>query len=372
MIAQNILDYAVEYARTVTGFCDVTVCLPESASDEQKSYVDGLVDLRPIAWPRHRDVRNLRHVGEVRRLIKHKQPDIVHFLSDHVVWLNLVAALERTRSVVATVHDLDLHPGDTQSGKIPRWCVNWLRRSADAVVAVSEQQRQAIVSAGIKPSARVFMVPHPPLLRYAELAARRRITRTPGDEVRVLFFGRIYAYKGLEYLIRAAPLVATAVPNVRFVIAGAGDDLERCRRLIEDRQLFDIRNRFVSDQEAAQLFQDADMVAMPYIEASQSGVMAMAHAFGKPVIASEVGDLPYAVREAGMGLVVPPRDAARLAAAITRLAKDPGLRHRFGANGRAATATKLDPAALGARARDVYTRVASVCRGSAGAPSASM
>ncbi len=64
------------------------------------------------------------------------------------------------------------------------------------------------------------------------------------------------------------------------------------------------------------------MVALPYTEASQSGVVSTAYGFGKPVVVTDVGSIPEIVDDGVTGLIVPPRDPAALAEAIIRLLKD--------------------------------------------------
>ena len=78
-----------------------------------------------------------------------------------------------------------------------------------------------------------------------------RRTRNPT----VLFFGRIWEYKGLEYLIRAEPLITAEVPNVKIVIAGEGEDFDRYRRLMVHPERFVVYNEYVSDDVRATLFQ---------------------------------------------------------------------------------------------------------------------
>jgi len=73
----------------------------------------------------------------------------------------------------------------------------------------------------------------------------------------VLFFGRIWPYKGLEFLIRAEPYIAEAVPDVRIVIAGEGENFARYRAMMGDPGRYVIRNEFVSDAERSQLFSEA-------------------------------------------------------------------------------------------------------------------
>jgi glycosyltransferase involved in cell wall biosynthesis len=82
----------------------------------------------------------------------------------------------------------------------------------------------------------------------------------------------------------------------------------------------ELRDHFVSDAEATDLFETCSLVVLPYTSfASQSGVLHQALAHGRPVVVSEVGALGESVRTWRVGAVVPPGDAKALAGAITRM-----------------------------------------------------
>jgi glycosyltransferase involved in cell wall biosynthesis len=174
---------------------------------------------------------------------------------------------------------------------------------------------------------------------------------------RVLFFGRIYEYKGLRYLLESAPLISAAAPQVRFIIAGTGADFGEYRSLIQDPAKFDIRNRFIPDAEVAQLFAEADLLALPYIEASQSGVLANAIGFGLPVVATAVGELSAVILETGMGLTVPPADSSALAQAISNIALDKRLYEELTANARSAAAHTYSRGTILTRTLIAYERL---------------
>lgn len=89
-------------------------------------------------------------------------------------------------------------------------------------------------------------------------------------------------------------------------------------------------NRYISEEEADHLFQEASLVVLPYIESSQSGVIPVAYTYGKPVVATEVGGLPEMVVNGVTGTLVPPRDEKTLAEAIVTILADDTRRHQMG------------------------------------------
>ena len=209
---------------------------------------------------------------------------------------------------------------------------------------------------------RVHVLSHPAILRYADLARREKMERRPDDgTLRVLLFGRIFAYKGLEQLVRAEAALKDTLPNLRITIAGRGDDPWAFRSLMGKPDRYDIRHGFIEDPEVAQLFLDADVVVLPYTEASQSGVLNLAAAFGKPVIVTDVGELRASVEPNGLGMVVPPGDSERLARAIRILAESVTLRSEFGANALAWATGPVAPETVGAQAASIYRTVVQAC-----------
>ena len=173
-----------------------------------------------------------------------------------------------------------------------------------------------------------------------------------------MLFGWIFAYKGLDQLFRAEALLQRRLANLRIVVDGRGDDPWSLRPLMGDPSRYDIRQHFIDYQEVAQLFLDADVVALPYAEASQSGVLNLAAAFGRPVIVTDVGELRATVEPRRMGLVVPAEAPDRLADAIARLAEDPALCAALGANARHWAEGPNAPEAVGARAAALYHAIA--------------
>jgi glycosyltransferase involved in cell wall biosynthesis len=146
----------------------------------------------------------------------------------------------------------------------------------------------------------------------------------------VLFFGRIWAYKGLEVLIEAEPLISREIPDVCIIIAGYGESIEKYRQAMVNPDRFEVHNYRIPDEKVAELFQSANLVILPYVEASQSGVVSVAYAFGKPVVATRVGGIPDVVDHGQTGYLVPPRDPYSLAEAIITLLKDRNTRHEMG------------------------------------------
>jgi glycosyltransferase involved in cell wall biosynthesis len=169
-----------------------------------------------------------------------------------------------------------------------------------------------------------------------------------------LFFGRIWGYKGLEYLIRAEPLITAQVPDAKIVIAGTGEDFDRYRQMMVHPDRFEVHNEYVTDAKRDELFGRASVVVLPYVEATQSGVVPVAYGYGKPVVATTVGGLPEVVEHGRTGLLVPPRNEAALAHAVVSLLSDPERAREMGRRGKEKLRQECSPQAVGQRTMEVY------------------
>jgi len=117
-----------------------------------------------------------------------------------------------------------------------------------------------------------------------------------------------------------------------------------------------IDNELIPDERVARYFGESSVVVLPYIDASQSGVVPIAYSFSRPVVATTVGGLPSVVEDGVTGLLVPPRDERALADALITLLEDEELRHKMGAAGRSKLEREWAPEVIGPQHIDVYER----------------
>jgi glycosyltransferase involved in cell wall biosynthesis len=308
------------------------------------------VELRIFDKPRFRQGwQQLKMLWSLVRQIRAARPDVMHMQLGHM-WFNLLALpLLRDIPLVLTVHDSLIHVGDAASAKTPQWVLDRACFKARQRIVHAPQVKDLLVERlGIDP-ATVHVIPYV-MVGDVDVAVGEDMREEP----LVLFFGRIWEYKGLRYLIEAEPLITARVPEAKIVIAGTGEDFEPYRRAMQHPENFIVHYEYVSDEKRAELFRRSSVVVLPYIEASQSFVISIAYRFGKPVVATTVGGLPAMVDDERTGLLVPPRDAPALAAAIVRLMQDEGLRKEFGAAGRQKVNVECAPGRVGLQTRTVY------------------
>ena len=166
------------------------------------------------------------------------------------------------------------------------------------------------------------MSPHPtyehlnqPVLSKAEAKA---VLGIRAERV-VLFFGFIRDYKGLRYLIESLPLVRAKL-DVHLLIAGeVWGDAKPYHELISRLGItasVTFVEKYIPNEEVARYFAASDLVVIPYVSATQSGIVQLAYGFGKPVVVSRVGGLPEVVEEGVTGYLVPPKDSASISNAV--------------------------------------------------------
>lgn len=313
-------------------------------------WLDQDVVFRPINKPRFRQpLRQLKMVMKVLRIVKAFKPDVIHIQHGHP-WLNLALPLLRRYPLVFTIHDPRFHPGDKESQRMPQRIIDFGFRQAKQVIVHTTQTAQIVIDELKINREIVHIVPH---IQLGDDTAQQEVQE---DKYMVLFFGRIWEYKGLEYLIKAEPFITAQVPEAKFVIAGRGEDFTPYQNMMVHPEKFVVYNEYISDDKRAELFRQASMIVLPYIEASQSGVIPVAYTFEKPVIATDVGGLPEQVENGRTGFLIPPRDEKALAEKIVCLLQDEALRHQFGANGKQKLDTEWSADAVAKKTLPVYAR----------------
>lgn len=324
MVLDWFFFYAASVASALVEECDVMMVTRDHGfelgrqEDGQREKMRILDDRVSTVFIRGRQSQATSVVSalEARRALARFEPDVVHSQA-HADWrLLLASGGARAAANVVTVHDVEPHPGSAvHSTRVHRAVQRALMRRADAFVVHGEFLRDRLREVEQVGSRDVFVIPH-------GILAQPAIPKPLPVEDTVLFFGRLEPYKGLDDFVEAVRAARRMVPGLRAVIAGRGSEAARLRASTSGEDAFRWEERFIPDEELPSLFGDAALVVLPYREASQSGVVPLAFASGRPVIATEVGALGEAVRHGETGLLVPPGDPTALARAMAGLLGD--------------------------------------------------
>jgi len=346
----GLVEYTISLVNALAREAEILSLLPHQHTKPYLSKIDKVVLFQPFNQPRLRQpLQQIRTINTILRHLRRFDPDVIHIQGSHL-WFTFALPLLGRYPLVITIHDPRHHVGDRQSKKTPQMVADYGFRRADQIIVHGKKLKQEVVDRLQIPSEIVHVIPH------IAIGDDRLQSQVKEDDYLILFFGRIWRYKGLEYLIRAEPLITAQVPEARFVIAGKGEDFDRYRRLMVHPERFVVYDEYVSQDKRAELFRRASIVALPYIDASQSGVIPLAYTFAKPVVATAVGGLPEMVDHGRTGYLVPPRDERALANAIVRLLQDKRLRHQLGANGRRKRDSEWSPHMVAQQTLVVYRR----------------
>lgn len=275
--------------------------------------------------------RVLRNESYVRRavlrerLVRGNKFDVCHVETPN--YLTDALALTRIRRLVPlvlVVHDVVPHE-ERLPDSIERRLLHRVYRSADVYVVLHEVIGARLTNDfGVDP-ADVVVGEHP-LTSVDAPTAPGLLERAGGapTPVNVLFFGTFRHDKGLPVLLDAAHRLKGEV-GVQIHVAGGGE--HSLERMVSDAAAGGIVTAEIGRVSASrkdELFRSADVVVLPYGDAqrfqSQSGVLADAYAYCRPVLVTDVGALGATVRSDATGWVVPPGDAAALAHELRLLA----------------------------------------------------
>lgn len=154
------------------------------------------------------------------------------------------------------------------------------------------------------------------------------------NEKVILFFGYVRTYKGLNYLIDAMPEILKKMKVKLLIVGEFYEDESLIRSQINNLKLDDsihIISDYVPNEKVKYFFCAADVVILPYIDATQSGIIQIAYFYDKPVIATDVGGLSETVITGKTGFIVESKSPHALACAVIKFYED-NLKEEFSQN----------------------------------------
>ncbi len=274
-----------------------------------------------------------RGLHRVRDMILDLNPDLVHFTGPHVWNLALMRKLKvQGLPLIHTFHDLD-SPGRSGYGALLHLWTRGIIRSADHLLVHRQAYWRRLLEMGVPREG----VTSTPLLHlfvggswlgdFPDLAAS--VEYQPW----ALFLGHRRQYEGIAYLITASAMMNgdSSFPG-RVVIAGCGDISGLWAGPLPSR--VELHSYPLRDEDALNLFCRCGLLVLPYVDATQSALIAAAYFFRKPVIVTRTGALPEYVVEDMTGYVVEPDHPAGLARCLERMLSDPARLENMGTAGR--------------------------------------
>lgn len=316
-------DYSVSLCRELSRLCSVRLITSQSLDPRFETM--GFETEKLFRRSRHLPADLLSFFASVLR----RKPDALIFQS----WLKspilerLLVAYLRKRGIrcFLTVHDvLPHHPRAWSRVELSQYY-----RGFDGLIAHSVRAKHNLQDMGTtKP---IMVVPHGvydlfDTLHLDQATARQHFPYLEAGSFVVLFFGKLDPRKGILEFVEAAQRFGPDA-GVQFIASGMNgldqSDLERITALADDRVLI-IDERRIPFEEVQYLFAACDVVALPYREGSTSGVLKVAMAFNKPVIATPIGDMAETV-EPNFGVLLGDVDIPTALAGAVALMKRQGF-----------------------------------------------
>jgi len=289
------------------------------------------------------------------KVLRDKHADVVHLHGYGATTFGRMCAA--WLGIPAILHE---HANHTDTPWFQKVADAWLARYTDLAIAVSASTAEFTTRARLVPADRTHIVYlGAPLDEFArprttaDVAAARADMGVPEGAVAIGCVTRLMPSKGNEFLVAAAPAVLAAYPHARFFLVGEGELEAPLRAQAEALALGErfVFAGFKSDVAAA--FSAFDIVVFPSLWEGTPLTAFEALAMGKPIVSTDADGLLDVLVHGRDALVVPKRDAAALAGAITTLIDQPALAASL-AEGARATGQRYDIAAFVRKMERLY------------------
>jgi len=256
---------------------------------------------------------------KLRDRIKRDGTQLVVELLPHI-WSPLIMPVLRREGVkyAVIIHDAQRHPGDYRS------IVNsWMKRSmklADFVITLSDHVADQIRQSNPEYESKLITLFHPNLESNTTLSSSPAKLNKP---LRLLFLGRIMKYKGLPLLVEAVEKLISKGHQIELGVFGEGNLEVSADKL--NAIGAEVKNHWLSQTEISDALTRYHIMVLSHLEASQSGVLALAHGANMPVVSTPVGGITKQITDGINGLLAKEVSAPALADAIEKLIMNPEL-----------------------------------------------
>jgi D-inositol-3-phosphate glycosyltransferase len=299
-----------------------------------------------------------------------ERPHIIHFQwllhpREDYYFIGLLKFLKF--KIVYTAHNLLPHRNKSSHA---RETFTRIYERVDKIIVHADRNKIELVEEFHIDHEKITVIPHGSYdLFYANTKLSKDLARCElrfnNDNKIILFFGGIRRNKGLEYLIDAFQDVQAKINDAILLIVGKfeGKDEEGRKyslNLVE--KLHDCSGVVLVDQyipvdRVGYYFAAADLVALPYIQVYQSGVLLLAYASGKPVVVTDAGGLSEVVEDGKSGFVVPSRDSKAFAHAMIRILQDSARKETMGRYAKHLAETAYSWENIALKTSDLYRSV---------------
>ena len=292
---------------------------------EQKDYSDKTFQIPGTKYWLH--TANIANCIRTAKKINRMRPDMVIFQWQHPYFAPcfwIVTKYLKNTKILFVCHNVLPHERFPMDKLLTRMTL----KHGDCFIVQSNQDERDLKQIIKNPIYEKAVHPTYEAYKFTGMTqqqARKELEIAEEEKV-ILFFGLIRKYKGLQYLLKAMPKVRKEIEHVKLLVVGEmREQSDIYRKLIEKLNIGDIvdlRMEYVPDCEVEKYFMASDVVVLPYVSATQSGIVQVAYGFQKPVIVTNVGGLPEVVSDNKTGYVVERENEVQIADAIIRFYKE--------------------------------------------------
>jgi glycosyltransferase involved in cell wall biosynthesis len=343
--------YSLELARVLSARDDMDIYL--SLSRQSEMYADfsgipvaGRFDVDTYESAVQFGLRSLQLPFlrlRFARYIQEQKINVVFCTMDHL-WNAFMTGVIRDSGAIylLTVHDATRHPGEDQGWR--RWLLRRDIDASDAALVLTRSVGESLQDKYLYPANRIFLSAHG---HFGDSNTKVEPRKLPTDRpLRLLFFGRILEYKGLELMLEALLLLRREFSTLQLEVWGAGD-IAPYKAALDAVGDVRVENRWIEEAEIPSILATTDLSVLPYREASQSGVVATVFAAGMPCIATPIPGLCEQVNDGVTGVISSGFSPAEYAEAVAKALRDPAFYARLSQNCIAATRTTLSWETIG-------------------------
>lgn len=274
----------------------------------------------------------------LKRLTR-QQPSVVDFhgATHPELYLPLLWTIKQLirAKIIYSAHD----PAPRHWLQFPQAILKWMYRIPHHIHALNTNTQAILIQRYAVPPSRVSLIPFANCLYLAQDVPtdHPKNDQAPRHPV-ILFLGFITPNKGLLDLIHAFAQVRKAIPHARLCIAGQPvEPFEKYAQAIEQlglSQAVDTHLAYLPFEKIHQLLRQCAVVALPYHSASQSGVIQLAYAYKKAIVATDCPGLANHIVDGKSGILVPVGNVEALSTALIEVLANEPQRQALGCYGR--------------------------------------
>jgi len=270
----------------------------------------------------------------LRREILKINPDIVHAHDTYLPYSTAAALVSKKYPTLLTVHDVVAEKIKFVGGyrfltrlvTIPH--EKYVLSKIQNIIVCSQFNKEIINS---MTSSKVYVIPNGVNLPSIQNIQSRSLPMSS-----IFYVGMLLKSKGVDILISAIPIIKKSIPDACLYIAGAGKEEAKLKNLVKE---LNVEGNvkflgFITEEEKYAYYKSIDIFVLPSLFEPFGIVLLEAMACGKPIVASNVGGIPYIVEDGKTGLLFESENVEDLAEKIVTLLKDKESREKMGKAGK--------------------------------------